>query len=72
MAENQNKDSLLSIGQVASILKVNRETLRRWDKSGKLRSTRVGTRNNVGDRKYRRSDILDFMAKKIEEIKRKK
>jgi excisionase family DNA binding protein len=72
MANNQKKDDLLSIGEAAAIFKVNRETLRRWDKSGKLRSVRVGRRNKVGDRKYRKIDILDFTAKRIEEIKSKK
>jgi len=39
---------LLNINQVAKILNVHPTTLRRWDKKGKLKAIRVGTRRGVG------------------------
>lgn len=45
---------LLTIKQVAEILNVHVETLRRWDKRGKLKAIRV---NERGDRRYRPKDI---------------
>jgi hypothetical protein len=41
------------------MLQVHPETLRRWDRSGKLVAVRAGER---GDRKYRLDDVLRFMA----------
>ena len=43
----KNKDELpklLTIRQAAEILNVHVETLRRWDKSGKLKAIRVNER----------------------------
>ena len=49
MAENRVKlPELLTIRQVAKILNVHPTTLRRWDKIGKLKAIRVGTRRGVG------------------------
>jgi len=45
---------LLTIRQVAEILSVHVETLRRWDKSEKLKAIRV---NERGDRRYSPKDI---------------
>jgi len=49
---------LLTIAQVAKILNVHPTTLRRWDKKGKLKAIRVGTRRGVGERRYHREDII--------------
>lgn len=51
-------DSLVSIGQAAKLLGVSIDTLRRWDKSGKFNSIRVGI---GGNRHYRKSDIDLFI-----------
>ena len=48
---------LLTIQQAADVLHVHPETLRRWDRQGRLKAVRVGTRQNLGDRKYRLDDI---------------
>ncbi len=45
---------LLTIKQAAEVLNVHVETLRRWDKSGKLRAIRI---NRHGDRRYKPEDI---------------
>ncbi|MBU2632861.1 type I restriction-modification system subunit M [Patescibacteria group bacterium] len=45
---------LLTIGEVADLFKIHRDTLRNWEKAGKLTPLRVGPRQ---DRKYRKQDI---------------
>ncbi len=49
---------LLTIRQAAEILNVHVETLRRWDKSGKLKAIRV---NDRGDRRYKPEDLKKLM-----------
>ena len=50
--------NLLKIREAAEILNVNPETLRRWDRSGKLKAIIISKR---GDRRYREEDILNIM-----------
>ena len=52
---------LLKIREAAEILSVNPETLRRWDRSGKLKAIIISKR---GDRRYRQEDIEKFINKK--------
>ena len=59
MSDDIKPNELLTLEQVANILNLNKETLRRWDDSGKLKAIRIGTRR---DRRYRKIDILDFLA----------
>ena len=59
MPDDIKPNELLTLEQVANILNLNKETLRRWDDSGKLKAIRIGTRR---DRRYRKIDILDFLA----------
>lgn len=54
---------LLTIAQVAKILNVHPTTLRRWDKIGKLKAIRVGTRRGVGERRYHREDVIKLITK---------
>ena len=66
MAENKVRlPELLTIAQVAKILNVHPTTLRRWDKKGKLKAIRVGTRRGVGERRYHREDIIKLITEKI-------
>lgn len=53
---------LLNINQVAKILGVVPPTLRRWDRDGKLKAIRVGNKKGVGERRYRREDIIKTMS----------
>lgn len=58
-------DDLLTIGEVAKLFKIHPDTLRNWEKAGKLTPLRVGPRQ---DRKYRREDIqnlADEMGSKL-------
>src|SRR3989344_2738723 len=54
MKENANEKTLLSIGQVAKLFGINRDTLRNWENKGIITPLRVGPRS---DRKYRTEDI---------------
>ena len=49
---------LLKIREAAEILSVNPETLRRWDRSGKLKAIIISKR---GDRRYKMEDIEKFI-----------
>jgi len=51
-------DKLLSLNEAAELIKVNPETLRRWDNEGKLVAIKV---NDRGDRRYKENDILEFI-----------
>lgn len=59
--KNDELSELLTIRQAAKILNVNVETLRRWDKRGKLKAIRIGSR---GDRRYRKTDIEAYISRK--------
>lgn len=54
---------LLTIHEVARMLKVHPETLRRWDNEGRLKAVRVGSRRGVGDRRYREKDIERVLSR---------
>ena len=49
---------LLNINEVAELLGVHPETLRRWDNEGKLKAIRIG---DFGHRKYRKEDIDNLL-----------
>lgn len=57
---NSQLPKLLTIRQAAEILNVHVETLRRWDKSGKLKAVRF---NDRGDRRYDPSNIEKILKK---------
>jgi len=54
------KVKLLKIREAAEMLGVNPQTLRRWDKDGRLPAIKISER---GDRRYKEEDILKFVAK---------
>ncbi len=63
MPKNKNDfPKLLTIKQAAEILNVHTETLRRWDKDGKLKAVRI---NKRGDRRYKPEDLEKLMKIKI-------
>lgn len=61
MTEDINE--LLTLRQVANILKVHPGTLRRWDQEGRLKAIRIGSRKGVGDRRYRKQDVENYLDK---------
>jgi len=56
----KSKIKLLKIREAAEMLSVNPETLRRWDRSGKLKAIIISKR---GDRRYREEDIIKLMSR---------
>ena len=60
--KNTTLPKLLTVRQAAEILNVHVETLRRWDKSGKLKAIRI---NKRGDRRYKPEDLKKMMKIKI-------
>lgn len=54
---------LLKIREAALKLGVNPETLRRWDRDGKLAAVKVSKR---GDRRYRKVDIELFIKTNLQ------
>lgn len=49
---------LLSLAQASEILKAHPNSLRKWDREGRLKAVRFGER---GDRRYRREDLEKFI-----------
>lgn len=56
-----NNIKLLRIREAAEMLGVNPETLRRWDREGRLIAIKVGKR---GDRRYKAEDIEKLIKEK--------
>ena len=56
----KSKVKLLGIREAAEMLSVNPETLRRWDRDGKLKAIIISKR---GDRRYKEEDILKLIDK---------
>jgi excisionase family DNA binding protein len=50
---------MLTTSEVAAILNVHINTVRRWSNQGTLKAYQLGPR---GDRRFRREDIEEFLA----------
>lgn len=59
----EDHDQLLSISETAKLLSVTPTTLRRWDKSGILKSIRLHERSR---RFYRKGDVMVLILKESE------
>jgi len=59
-----NLPDLLTVREVAELLRVSPLTIKRWGKRGKLPAIRINSR---GDRRYRREQVLWLLG--IEEKK---
>lgn len=53
--EIKNLPDLLTVREVAEILRVSPLTIKRWGKRGKLPAIRINSR---GDRRYRKESVL--------------
>jgi excisionase family DNA binding protein len=54
----QTLDNMLTLKEVAMLLHVHPNTLRRWSDEGKIGSFRI---NNRGDRRFMTQDIVSFL-----------
>ena len=59
MTNHNDIDGMLTINEVARLLNVHINTVRRWSNQGALKSYRIGSR---GDRRFRQEDIENFLA----------
>jgi excisionase family DNA binding protein len=59
MVSDEYMDEMLTVGEVARLLHVHPNTLRRWSNKGRIKSYRINPR---GDRRYRLRDIEGFLA----------
>ncbi len=59
MVISSGLNNLLTIREVADLLHVHPNTLRRWSDSGRIKSVRISSR---GDRRYKVVDISNFLA----------
>ncbi len=68
MANRIDIDSMLTISEVAHLLNVHINTVRRWSNQGILKSYRIGSR---GDRRFRQEDIDSFLVEGNKDIRAK-
>ncbi len=57
--EHNDIDSMLTTSEVARILNVHINTIRRWSNQGILKAYRIGSR---GDRRFKKADIDEFFS----------
>ena len=60
-----NLPDLLTISEVAQILRVSPLTIKRWGKKGKLPAIRINSR---GDRRYKKEVVLRLLGIEGEEM----
>ena len=58
--DSNKLSKLLTLNEACLVLNVHPNTLRKWDKEGKLKAIRFGTR---GDIRYSEQDIFIFIQK---------
>jgi excisionase family DNA binding protein len=61
MTKSKEIASLLTTSDVARLLNIHINTVRRWSNEGKLKAYRIGSR---GDRRFQQEDINVFLAQK--------
>lgn len=64
MANNyRDIDGMLTTSEVAHLLNVHINTVRRWSNQGVLKAYRIGSR---GDRRFRQEDVDSFLSAQVE------
>ncbi|HEY56307.1 MAG TPA: helix-turn-helix domain-containing protein [Dehalococcoidia bacterium] len=61
MANHEEIAPMLTTSEVARLLNVHINTVRRWSNQGVLKTYRIGSR---GDRRFHREDITEFLSQK--------
>jgi excisionase family DNA binding protein len=63
MPNHEELNPMLTTSEVARLLNVHINTVRRWSNQGVLRTYRIGSR---GDRRFERDDVVRFLLEKSE------
>jgi len=63
MANRREIDTMLTVSDVANLLNVHINTVRRWSNQGILKAYRIGSR---GDRRFRQDDVASFLSEQKE------
>jgi len=63
--EKELPQKMLTVREVASILSVHPNTVRRWEGGGLLKSYGIGPRRSL---RFKQEDILDFLDKSRNEV----
>ena len=66
MASPREISTMMTISDVARLLNVHINTVRRWSNQGILKAYRIGSR---GDRRFQQEDIAIFLAEQTENSK---
>jgi len=66
MASPKEMDKMLTVSDVARLLSVHINTVRRWSNQGILKAYRIGSR---GDRRFQQEDIASFLSEQTENSK---
>ena len=61
MADHNKIAPMLTTSEVARLLNVHINTVRRWSNQGVLKTYRIGSR---GDRRFNREDVTEFLSEK--------
>jgi len=56
---------MLTLREVAAVLNIHPNTVRRWGKKGLLRSYEIGPRHSI---RFKREDVLDFLDESKNEL----
>ena len=59
MSNNEDLNPMLTANEVAHLLNVHINTVRRWSNQGALKTYRIGGR---GDRRFERDDVVKFLS----------
>ena len=59
MGNGELMNDMLTVREVARLLHVHPNTLRRWSNNGRIRAYRITPR---GDRRFKREEIARFLA----------
>ncbi len=59
MASEEQISNLLTIREVARMLHVHPNTLRRWSNEGRIQACRINSR---GDRRFKREEVMRFLG----------
>jgi excisionase family DNA binding protein len=59
MENGVRRDGMLTLKEVAQLLHVHPNTLRRWSKDGRIQAYRIAPR---GDRRFKEEEIARFLA----------